>query len=85
MADDLEYSGPLNTYGSAEALLPPLMRFAAMVAGARMIELVVEGDWAALLYDCELSIAGGASEPPTPDSPRPSPLGMGAERAPPAR
>jgi hypothetical protein len=54
MADDLAYSGPLNTYQTADALLAPLMTFAAMVRGARMIELVVEGDRAALLYDCEL-------------------------------
>jgi len=54
MADDLEYSGPLNAYRSADELLPPLMKFAAMLRGARLIELVVEGDRAALLYDCEL-------------------------------
>jgi ketosteroid isomerase-like protein len=54
MADDLEYSGPLNAYTNADALLAPLMKFAAMVRGARMVELVVEGDRAALLYDCDL-------------------------------
>src|SRR5437762_780159 len=54
MADDLDYSGPLNAYRTADALLPPLMKFAAMLRASRMIEIVVEGDRAALLYDCEL-------------------------------
>jgi SnoaL-like protein len=54
MADDLHYSGPLNTYDTADALHGPLMTFAGMVRGAKMIELVVDGDRAALLYDCEL-------------------------------
>jgi hypothetical protein len=54
LADDLHYNGPLNTYESADALMGPLMKFAAMVRGARMIEVVVEGDRAALLYDCDL-------------------------------
>jgi hypothetical protein len=54
MADDMRYAGPLNTYDTAEALFGPLMKFAGMVRGARMIELVVDGDRAALLYDCEL-------------------------------
>ena len=54
MADDLHYSGPLNTYDTADALHGPLMKFARMVRGAKIIELVVDGDRAALLYDCEL-------------------------------
>jgi hypothetical protein len=54
LADDLEYSGPLNTYRSADALLPPLMTFAALLRGARIVESVADGDRAALLYDCEL-------------------------------
>jgi hypothetical protein len=54
LADDLEYSGPLNTYHSADALVPPLMTFAALLRGAGIVELVVQGDRAAMLYDCEL-------------------------------
>ncbi|MCI4318952.1 MAG: nuclear transport factor 2 family protein [Thermoplasmata archaeon] len=54
MANDLEYSGPLNRYHRADDLLPPLMRFAAMLSGARIVELVVERNKAALMYDCEL-------------------------------
>jgi hypothetical protein len=54
MADDMKYVGPLNSYETADALLGPLMKFAAGVKGARMIEIVVEGDRAALLYDCDL-------------------------------
>jgi hypothetical protein len=54
MADDLAYSGPLNSYQTADALLAPLMTFAATLRGARIVDLVVEGDHAAMLYDCEL-------------------------------
>jgi ketosteroid isomerase-like protein len=54
MADDLAYEGPLNSYQSADALIGPLMKFAAQVRSAKMIDVVVEGDRAALLYDCEL-------------------------------
>ena len=54
MADDMRYVGPLNSYESADALLGPLMKFASGVKGARMVEIVVEGDRAALLYDCDL-------------------------------
>ncbi len=54
VADDMRYQGPLNTYDTADALHGPLMQFAALLRSARMIELVVDGDRAALLYDCEL-------------------------------
>jgi len=54
MADNMKYSGPLNSYDTADALHAPLMKFAAMVGGATLIELVVDGDRAALLYDCDL-------------------------------
>jgi ketosteroid isomerase-like protein len=59
LADDLEYSGPLNSYRSADELLPPLMKFAAMLHGARVVDLIVERNKAALLYDCELSAPVG--------------------------
>ncbi|HEV2519907.1 MAG TPA: nuclear transport factor 2 family protein [Thermoplasmata archaeon] len=52
--DDLEYVGPLNTYHRADDLMGPLMRFAASVRAARMVDLVVEGERAALLYDVDL-------------------------------
>src|SRR5262245_27623781 len=54
MADDLSYENPLHRYGSAEALLPGLMRFAGMMRCATTLSLVVDGDRAALLYDCDV-------------------------------
>ena len=54
LADDLEFSGPTASYRSADAFRPALVNFAAMTKAARIVELVVEGDRAALLYDCEL-------------------------------
>jgi ketosteroid isomerase-like protein len=54
LAEDLEFSGPTASYRSAEAFWPALVNFAAMTKAARIVELVVEGDRAALLYDCDL-------------------------------
>src|SRR5262249_13995263 len=53
LAGDLEFSGPTASYQSADAFLPAL-KFAEMSKWARIVELVVEGNRAALLYDCEL-------------------------------
>jgi SnoaL-like domain len=54
LAGDLHFAGPSATYESAEAFRPTLVGFAAMTKGARVIDLVVQGDRAALLYDCDL-------------------------------
>jgi hypothetical protein len=54
LAEDLEFSGPTASYRTAEAFRPALVNFAAMTKWARIVELVVDGDRAALLYDCEL-------------------------------
>ena len=54
LAGDLEFSGPTASYQSADAFLPALVKFAEMTKWARIVDLVVEGDRAALLYDCEL-------------------------------
>ena len=54
LADDLEFAGPSASYTSADAFYPALERFAAATKGARIIELLVDGDRAAMLYDCQL-------------------------------
>jgi hypothetical protein len=54
LADDLEFAGPTAHYRSAEAFRPALVGFAAMTSAARTVDLVVEGERAALLYDCDL-------------------------------
>ncbi len=54
LAADLTFSGPTASYQSAESFRPALVGFAAMTKAARIVELLVEGDRAALLYDCEL-------------------------------
>ena len=54
LAPDLEFSGPGATFKSAEAFRPGLNGFAAMTSGVRVVELITEGDKAALLYDCDL-------------------------------
>jgi hypothetical protein len=54
LADDLEFVGPTARYNSAAAFLPALVGFAAMTRSARIAELLVVGDRAAMLYDCEL-------------------------------
>ena len=54
LADDLEFSGPGAHYHSAAAFRPGLDGFAAMTSGARVIDLLVDGERAVLLYECEL-------------------------------
>ncbi len=54
LAPDLAFSGPSASYRSAEEFRPALIGFAAMTRGARVVEMVVAGDRAAMLYDCDL-------------------------------
>jgi SnoaL-like protein len=54
LADDLKFAGPTASYESAAAFRPALEGFAKMTRQARLVDLIVEGDRAALLYDCEL-------------------------------
>ena len=54
LAEDLEFTGPGAHFKSAAAFRPGLAGFAAMTQGARVSELLVQGDRAALLYDCDL-------------------------------
>jgi hypothetical protein len=54
LADDLAFWGPTASYTSAEQFRPALVAFAAMTGRAQLTKLLVEGDWAAMYYDCEL-------------------------------
>jgi ketosteroid isomerase-like protein len=54
LADDLQFSGPTASYRSAAEFWPALVNFAEMTVAARIVELIVDGDRAAMLYDCEL-------------------------------
>jgi SnoaL-like domain len=54
LAPDLKFAGPSASYESAEAFRPALIGFAKMTKWAKTVELLVDGDRAALLYDCEL-------------------------------
>src|SRR5262245_38853423 len=54
LAADLEFSGPSASYQSDSAFLPALATSAEVTKEARIVELVVEGNRAALLYDFEL-------------------------------
>lgn len=54
LADDLKFAGPSATYASAEEFMPALRGFASITRGARVIELLIDGDRAAMLYDCDL-------------------------------
>jgi hypothetical protein len=59
LAPELEFSGPTASYKSAEAFRPALVAFAAMTKWARIVDFLVDGDRAALLYDCELPEPAG--------------------------
>jgi SnoaL-like domain len=54
LADDLAFWGPTASYASAEEFRPGLIQFAAMTKRAQITRLLVDGDWAAMNYDCEL-------------------------------
>jgi hypothetical protein len=54
LAPNLEFFGPSASYKTAEEFRPGLEGFAAMTRGARILELLVDGDRAAMLYDCDL-------------------------------
>jgi len=54
LADDLAFWGPTASYQSAATFRPALAAFAAMTKRAQATELIVQGDRAALLYECEL-------------------------------
>jgi hypothetical protein len=54
LAEDLVFWGPTASYASAEQFRPGLVAFAGMTKRAQLTKLVVEGDWAAMYYDCEL-------------------------------
>jgi hypothetical protein len=54
LADNLAFRGPTASYASAEEFRPALIQFAAMTKRAEITKLLVEGDRAAMSYDCEL-------------------------------
>jgi hypothetical protein len=54
LAEDLVFWGPTASYASAEQFRPGLVAFAGMTKRAQLTKLVVEGEWAAMYYDCEL-------------------------------
>ena len=54
LAADLAFWGPTASYSSAEQFRPALIGFAGMTKRAQLTKLLVEGDWVAMYYDCEL-------------------------------
>src|SRR5262245_16952966 len=58
LAADLKFGGPTASYQSAAEFKPALERFAAMTRRAVLLELIVDGDRAAMLYDCDLAPIG---------------------------
>src|SRR5262249_43561689 len=54
LADDLHFAGPSAEYKTAAEFKPGLVGFAAMTKGVKVVDLIIDGDRAALLYDCEL-------------------------------
>jgi hypothetical protein len=54
LAPNLHFAGPNATCETAEQFKPGLIGFAALAKSAQVVELLVDGDRAAMLYDCEL-------------------------------
>lgn len=59
LAPNLHFSGPSVSYETADDFRLPLDRFAALTKSARIVEFVVTGDRAAMLYECELPQPAG--------------------------
>lgn len=59
LADDLHFTGPGVEYRSRAEFRPGLLGFAGLTTRAQLLELLVEGDRAALLYDRELPPPAG--------------------------
>jgi hypothetical protein len=59
LAEDLHFSGPSAEYRTREQFGPALAGFAALTRSAEIVVLLVDGDRAALLYDCELPPPAG--------------------------
>ncbi|HEY1555962.1 MAG TPA: nuclear transport factor 2 family protein [Kofleriaceae bacterium] len=60
LAPDLEFVGPSARCATAEQFRPGLVAFAKLTKSARIAELFVDGDRAAMLYDCEF-VTGGTT------------------------
>jgi hypothetical protein len=59
LADDLHFAGPSAEYRTREEFRPGLIGFAGLTKSAEVVELLVDGQRAALLYDCELPPPAG--------------------------
>jgi ketosteroid isomerase-like protein len=59
LAKDLHFAGPSAEYKTAEEFKAGLVGFAAMTKGARVLQLLVDGERAAMLYDCDLPEPAG--------------------------
>ena len=59
LAKDLHFTGPSAEYKTAEEFRPGLNGFAALTESARVLSLLVEGDQAAMLYECKMPEPGG--------------------------
>jgi ketosteroid isomerase-like protein len=59
LADDLVFVGPSARFTSRSEFKPGLVGFAALTRSAAISSLIVDGDRAAMLYDCELAPPAG--------------------------
>src|SRR4051812_18859774 len=56
LAPDLEFSGPGATYKTAGDFKPGLEAFAQLTKSATLLEMIVDGNRAAMLYDWEMPL-----------------------------
>jgi ketosteroid isomerase-like protein len=59
LADDLDFQGPIDTFGSADEFIPGLAGFAGMLTRAELLQEFFAADEAALLYDCVTASPAG--------------------------
>src|SRR4051812_9695586 len=60
LADNLEFTGPNAHFHTAAEFKAGLEGFAALTKWAKVVDLLVDGDRASMLYDCELPAPVGA-------------------------
>lgn len=61
LAPDMKFHGPAAHYTSAEQFRPALVGFCAITRAARLAEILIDGERAAILYDCDMVPPGGTS------------------------
>jgi hypothetical protein len=59
LADRLDFKGSIETFDNADAFVASLKGFQGMLRGVTLLTSIVDGNGAALLYDCDTATPAG--------------------------